>query len=85
MPTFHFAPNLYLTGRGYFYLPVADLSEIKNGVKQRPRYMADLSLVYQSIIGPASISLSQYDTRSNNWFITLNIGFTMFNEKGLFY
>ena len=53
---------------------------------ERLRYILDASLVYQSLIGPISLSLSKYDTpRNNNWFISFNLGFAMFSKRGLFY
>ena len=84
MPIFHFGPNLYLKTNGYIFIP-EKLRGVEDNIRQRMRYIFDASLVYQTVLGPVSLSLSQYDTVSNNWFITFNFGTTIFNRKGLFY
>ncbi len=84
IPIFHFGDNFYLKTRGYLFAP-RHWRKVEDNVKQRMRYVFDASLVYQTMLGPVSLSLSQYDTASNNWFITFNFGRTLFNRKGLFY
>ncbi len=83
-PVFHFDDNLYLKTRGFLFAP-RRWRKVEDNVRQRMRYVFDASLVYQTFLGPISLSLSQYDTASNNWFITFNFGRTLFNRKGLFY
>ncbi len=83
-PVFHFGDNFYLKTRGYIFAP-RYWSKIEDNVRQRIRYVFDASLIYQTLLGPVSLSLSQYDTKSNNWFITFNFGQTLFNNKGIFY
>lgn len=84
MPIFHFGPNFYLKTNGYVFIP-EKLKGVEDNIRQRMRYIFDASLVYQTVLGPVSLSVSQYDTASNNWFITFNFGTTLFNPKGLFY
>ncbi len=84
IPIFYFGDNFYLKTRGYIFVPHR-WDRTEDNVHRRPRYVVDASLVYQTFMGPVSLSLSQYDTRSNNWFITFNFGRTVFNRKGLFY
>jgi NTE family protein len=83
-PVFHFGDNFYLKTRAYVFVP-RRWQKVEDNVRQRVRTILDASLVYQTLLGPVSLSLSRYDTRSNNWFITFNFGRTMFNRKGLFY
>ena len=83
IPIFEFSPNFYLRLSGYVFYPQHDMTFAKS---ERLRYILDASLVYQSLIGPISLSLSKYDTpRNNNWFISFNLGFAMFSKRGLFY
>lgn len=84
MPTFEFSPNFYLKNSVYAYLP-ENYQGVQEGIRQRIRYIFDSSLVYQTVIGPVSLSLSKYDVRRNNWFITFNFGYAIFNKKGIFY
>lgn len=84
MPTFEFMPNMYLKCSAYAFLP-DDYNDVEDRVRKRLRYIFDASLVYQTVIGPASLSLSKYDIHRNNWFLTFNFGYAIFNKKGLFY
>ena len=50
------------------------------------RFIYNSSLVYQTPVGPVSLTVSKYDaTNRDNWFLTFNFGFTIFNRNGLFY
>lgn len=83
IPIFEFTPSVYLRLSGYVFYPQHDMTFAKS---ERIRYILDASLVYQSIIGPISLSLSKYDTpRNNNWFLSFNFGFAMFSKRGMFY
>ena len=85
MSTFEFAPKFYLKNSAYAFLP-GDNNKVKENIHKRVRYMFNSSLVYQTAFGPVSLTLSKYDvTNKNNWFLTFNFGFTIFNRNGLFY
>lgn len=84
MPAFEFYHNLYLKTSAYTFLP-DDYDRLKENIRQRLRYIFEVSLVYQTMIGPASISLSKYDVTRNNLFLTFNFGLTIFAPKGIFY
>ena len=84
MPTFEFGPKFYLKNSVYAYLPENYLGK-NAGSRQRLRYIFNSSLVYQTFIGPVSLTLSKYDTSRDNWFITFNFGYAIFNKKGLYY
>lgn len=84
MPVFHFGQNFYLKASGYLFVPER-IDKVEDNVRRRVRYIFDASLVYQTMLGPVGLSLSQYDTESNNWFITFNFGLALFNRKGIFY
>ena len=86
MPIFHFGHNFYFKTSGYLFVP-GGRPEVSGGdaFRERARYIFDASLVYQTALGPVSLTLSQYDTVSDNWFITFNFGVALFNRRGLFY
>ena len=85
IPTFEFGPRFYLKNSVYAFLP-EDANKSTADVRKRLRYIFNSSLVYQTHIGPISLTLSKYDaTTSNNWFLTFNFGFMLFNGSGLFY
>ena len=85
IPTFEFGPRFYLKNSVYAFLP-EDANKSTADVRKRLRYIFNSSLVYQTHIGPISLTLSKYDaTTSHNWFLTINFGFMLFNGSGLFY
>lgn len=85
IPTFEFGPRFYLKNSVYAFLP-EDANKSTADVRKRLRYIFNSSLVYQTHIGPISLTLSKYDaTTSHNWFLTFNFGFMLFNGGGLFY
>ena len=85
MPTFEFGPKFYLKNSFYAFLP-GDNNSVKENIHKRVRYMFNSSLVYQTPIGTVSLALSKYDVSSNNnWFLTFNFGYTIFNRSGVFY
>lgn len=85
MPAFEFMPKLYLQLSAYAFLPWKYNHTTGEGIRQTLRYVFDASLVYQTVVGAVSLSLSKYDVRRNNWFITFNFGYAVFNKKGLYY
>ena len=94
MPTFEFGPPKVLSERNSFYLFLPKKKKKKRPqtkVKgetfvKRVRFIYNSSLVYQTPVGPVSLTVSKYDaTNRDNWFLTFNFGFTIFNRNGLFY
>lgn len=80
MPTFQLLPNFYLRGGVYAMLrdPMWDDDYL--------HYMADLSFLYHTRIGPVSLSITKYnfDTK-NNLYVMFNFGYPIFGNRGLFY
>lgn len=49
-------------------------------------YMADLSVVYHTPVGPISLAMTKYDFKSwNNLYLTFNFGYAIFGPKGTYY
>ena len=46
-------------------------------------YMASASMVYQTPIGPISLSLNYYDKRKDSFSLMFNIGYILFNKFAL--
>jgi len=89
MPTFDLMPNFFL--RTGFY---AMLRERRSRVPDEagmPRdrsmhYIAEMSLVYHTPIGPVSLSLTKYDVRNwKNMYLIFNFGYPIFAPRGTFY
>ena len=78
MPTFDLASSLMLRAGVY-----AMFRERFAESESRMHYIADLSLIYHTRLGPASLSFTKYDfDRSRNLYLTANFGFTLFGNKG---
>jgi NTE family protein len=84
MPTIEFADNFYLKNGFYLYMPGDRLLE-GPGQPQKMRHIFSSSLVYQTPVGPASLTLTNIGEASRRWFLAFNLGFTLFNRRGIFY
>ena len=84
LPTIEFSDNFYLKNSIHFHFSDKFL---KTGLRlnDKIRHIVDLSLVYQTPIGPASLTVTNFEETSRKWFVVFNLGFTLFNERGLFY
>lgn len=80
MPTFNIIDNLMV--RAGFYAMFRD----KMYTDSNWHYIADLSVVYHTAVGPVSLALTKYDLDNwNNTYLTFNFGMLIFSPKGLFY
>ena len=84
IPTIEFADNLYLQQSYYLY---AGKSFLQNGPggEEKLRHIFNASLVFQTPIGPASLTVTNFEETSRKWFVVFNFGYTLFNKRGLFY
>lgn len=81
MPTFRLWDNLYL--RTSFY---AMYRRAEMGITDNMQYIADISLMYRTIVGPVSLSVTKYGLKSgNNLYMSINFGYPLFAPKGTFY
>ncbi len=80
MPTFTIIPDLHV--RGGFYAMLRDRADNYAPMQ----YIADLSVVYRSVAGPISLSLTKYGIRNtDNLYLSFNFGYLLFAPKGTFY
>jgi NTE family protein len=80
MPTFKIVDNLMV--RAGFYTMFRD----KSYTSSHWHYIADLSVVYHTPLGPVSLALTKYDLQSwQNMYLSFNFGLLIFSPKGLFY
>lgn len=84
MPVFLLNEKIYLKGEAYCYMP--DITSYKY-VNERLKYIISATLVYQSPVGAISFNYSHYDLRGGlkKDYFTLNIGYLVFNRKGIEY
>ncbi len=84
IPIFNISENLYFRTSAYAFLPNRHKERIDN-IEQELRYIFDGTLVFQTMFGAASLSVSKYDISKNNLFVSFNFGYIVFNRKGTFY
>lgn len=81
MPTFRLWNHLYL--RTSFY---AMYRRAEMGINDNMQYIADLSVIYRTLIGPVSLSVTKYGLKNgNNLYMSINFGYPLFAPKGTFY
>jgi len=84
IPTIEFGDSFYLKNSVHLYLS-DKLLEKGLRMTDRLRHIINTSLVYQTPIGPASLTVTNYEEASRKWFVVFNFGYTLFNNRGLFY
>ncbi|MFZ6052135.1 patatin-like phospholipase family protein [Halocola ammonii] len=82
----HINKNIHLRAEGYAFKP---FGRIAGNEDKSPYYFYDDtfnyigsgSLVYQSPIGPLSLSLNYYDQKEDPWSFIFSFGYTLFNRR----
>src|SRR5574344_418755 len=90
-PIFLFTRSLYLHTKIAYFRPYEQIVRADNGweytyTKKFPSggFIANCALVWQSPIGPVSLSTAYYSKGgAYKWYPQLNIGFLIFNKKAL--
>ncbi len=85
----HFSPALHLRVEGYGFVPIKeelkndDNSAFQNKNTFENYYLQGVaSMVYQTGIGPVSLSVNYYDKENTDLYFTLNFGYILFNKRG---
>lgn len=87
MPIFNVVPNFTIRTYAYGFVPrevVFDhgwQSNLWNRLRTRSEFVLGGALVYQSPIGPASLSLNKYTTGHSAWQLVFNFGYTLFASR----
>jgi NTE family protein len=69
---------------GYVFQPYKRLLPNMSYRKfSKPLFMASTAAIWQSPIGPLSVSLNYYERNYSNWYFLVNFGYIIFNQKGL--
>ena len=87
---FNFTPEMHLRIEGYAFLPIKETLPTENLVPYRNDkifenyYLQGLAAcVYQTGVGPVSLSLNYYEKENTQFYVTLNFGYVLFNKRGL--
>ena len=88
-PIFMISPTIYFhTTFAYFQpykrlIPSSDGGYSYSSIFPMGSFMANCSAVWQSPIGPLSVSCAYYDNDGTKWFPQINIGILLFKNRGL--
>lgn len=89
-PIFKFSPTIFLHITGGYFQPYRQLIREEKGgfhysdILPRGGFIGNIAFVWQSPIGPISLSCAYYDKVENaKWYPSFNIGFLIFREQGL--
>jgi NTE family protein len=91
MPTICFTNKFILQLGGYVFQPYRHITSVDNNevLYSEPlssrAYVAMSALVWHTAIGPLSLSTNYYSKADRNWYVQLNLGYLLFNKKGLSY
>ncbi len=81
MPTFTIVPDLLVRGGFYAMYRDRDFTTARQW-----QYIVDLSVVYRTMVGPVSLSLTKYGLHNrDNMYLSFNFGYLLFAPKGTFY
>lgn len=80
----------HLRLEGYGFFPVKQMGKMDNGSAYYPdkefptwHYIGLLAFVYQTPIGPLSVETNLYDKAGDKFFFSVNLGYMLFNKRGL--
>jgi NTE family protein len=81
--------NLEWRSEGYLFIPVQGI--VRNGLQDADythilasnKFAASTGLVYQSFVGPISLSFNYYDDDQKRYGVMLHVGFLIFNKRAL--
>lgn len=86
----NFTSDMHLRMEAYTFLPIYEEMELSNfsvgeNEKAFENYYVQgmTALVYQTGIGPVSLSLNYYEKEDTQLYLTLNFGYILFNKRGL--
>lgn len=84
-----FSDWLHFRAECYGFLPVREIVETENFNAKysseqfsKVRFMGTSALVFESALGPISLSLNYYDKSQTRFFGMLNFGYILFNKRG---
>ena len=89
-PVIRFADKVYLHTTGAYFQPYRHITKDADGwsfaySEKMPKghWIANAALVWQSPIGPISLSTTYYSHGEYKWYPQINIGLLLFNKKSM--
>ena len=89
-PVFSLFSNIDLRAEAYFFIPFKSIIQDENQKAKydepfrRRFFSSSLNAVYNSPIGPVSLSLNYYEDNEKPWSLMFHLGYILFNKKALY-
>lgn len=88
---FHLNPSMHLRVECYGFVPIKEEMEYNNGYTtyknpdtfENYYLQGTAAMVYQTGVGPLSLSVNYYEKENTNLYVILNFGYILFNKRGL--
>lgn len=86
---YNFSPEFGFRAGGYVFVPIHEALPPVANVEQHTDFIRNYyfqgltALVYQTGVGPVSLSLNYYEKENTRFYLMLNFGYIMFNKRGL--
>ncbi len=86
---FHINPSLHLRVEGYGFVPIneelraEDQTAYHNKSFENYYLQGTAAMVYQTGVGPVSLTANYYEKENSTFYVTLNFGYILFNKRGL--
>ncbi len=83
-----FNPSLNLRLEGFGFVPIKEVQSIDNKAVVSTEYFKNYylqgaaALVYQTGVGPISLSVNYYEKDNTQLYFSLNFGYILFNKRG---
>jgi NTE family protein len=92
MPTVCLTEKMILQLGGYVFQPYQHITSVDSNNEvsyakplSNRAYIGMGALVWHTPAGPLSLSATYYSKAETNWYVQLNLGYLLFNKKGLDY
>ena len=85
---FIFSPSFNLRLEGFGFVPIKEIKQQQNKPMVSDEFFnhyylqSAASLVYQTGLGPLSLSVNYYEKPNTKFYFSLNFGYTVFNKRG---
>ncbi|HDZ41013.1 MAG TPA: hypothetical protein ENH59_04970 [Bacteroidetes bacterium] len=88
IPVCNFSKNMKMMAGLYLFAPFRDIEATDSGVEygkygEQLDAIANMSLVYYTPVGPASVGFDYYSGERKKLYLFLNFGYILFNKTGL--
>lgn len=86
---YHINNSLHARLEAYAFVPIYEAQRLPDNKSAKSEKMFTsvywqgmAGLVYETGLGPASLTVNYYDKVNTQWYITLNFGYILFNKRG---